>query len=111
MDAMSMADAILRALGGAENVMTATHCATRLRVNPRELSRVNAAALGAVPGVLAAQVVGEQVQIVVGPGRVDDVADAVDRRLAPPAAAGNRAGRRPKFLRNISLDKDYPMIL
>ena len=33
------------------------------------------------------------------------------RILAPPAAAGNRAGRRPKFLRNISLDKDYPMIL
>lgn len=90
MDAMSMADAILRALGGAENVVAATHCATRLRVTPRELSRVDTHALGAVPGVLAAQVVGEQVQIVVGPGRVDDVAEAVDSRLAPPVAASAR---------------------
>lgn len=90
MDAMSMADAILRALGGVENVVAATHCATRLRIDPRELSRVDTAALDALPGVLAAQVVGAQVQIVVGPGRVDDVADAVDRRLAPPAASSVR---------------------
>lgn len=89
MDAKSMADAILRALGGTDNVAASTHCATRLRVTPRERGRVDAAALDAIPGVLATQVVGEQVQIVVGPGRVDDVAGALDRLLAPQPAASS----------------------
>ena len=90
MDAKSMADAILRALGGTDNVAASTHCATRLRVTPRERGRVDAAALDAIPGVLATQVVGEQVQIVVGPGRVDDVAGALDRLLAPQPVASSR---------------------
>lgn len=90
MDAMSMADAILRALGGTDNIAAASHCATRLRVTPLQLAKVDGAALDAVPGVLATQVVGAQVQIIVGPGRVDDVAAALERTLVPPSAASPR---------------------
>jgi PTS system sucrose-specific IIC component len=90
MDAGSMAEAILRAVGGSDNVAASTHCATRLRVNPRDPAGVDTPALDAVPGVLATQVIGDQVQIVVGPGRVDDVAAALRRLLTPPPAASAR---------------------
>ncbi len=99
MDAATMADAILHALGGAGNVDAATHCATRLRVNPRALGSVDTAALASIPGVLATQVVAGQVQIVVGPGRVGEVAAALVRGISPPPPAS----RRPLATRAVSV--------
>ncbi|MDQ1137922.1 PTS system sucrose-specific IIC component [Microbacterium sp. SORGH_AS 1204] len=108
MDATTMADAILHALGGPDNVASSTHCATRLRVNPRDVARVNAAALDAVPGVLATQVVGEQVQVVVGPGRVDEVAAAFARVLSPDPTVPTR--RLPTRVISVIVDVFTPLL-
>ena len=44
--------ALIQALGGKENLAQATHCATRLRVTTRDKSKIDEAALKAIPGVL-----------------------------------------------------------
>lgn len=108
MDAMTMADAILRALGGADNISASTHCATRLRITPKELAAVDSSALDEVPGVLATQVVADQVQIVVGPGRVDEVAGALDRRLAPAPSASR--GPLPTRAIGVLVDVFTPLL-
>lgn len=42
--------ALIQALGGKENLAQATHCATRLRVTTRDKSKIDEAALKAIPG-------------------------------------------------------------
>ncbi len=109
MDAMTMADAILDALGGAGNVRDVTHCATRVRVEPAEAARVDVASLARIPGVLAAQVVGERVQIVVGPGRVEAVTAAV-RRRAGSAPTPADPGRLPARAVGLLVDVFTPLL-
>ncbi|MEK5031000.1 PTS system trehalose-specific EIIBC component [Paenibacillus sp. FSL R7-0302] len=68
-------EAIVRAVGGKENIEVATHCVTRLRFSLYDESKVDAAALDAndlVKGQFSSQ---GQFQIVIGPGTVDKVYD------------------------------------
>ncbi|PJM73911.1 PTS beta-glucoside transporter subunit EIIBCA [Bifidobacterium primatium] len=77
-----VARAIVVALGGAGNIRGLTHCATRLRFELRDASRVDARALDADPAVLGAVAqYGERYQVVIG-GAVEDVYDAM---MAMPA--------------------------
>ena len=74
MDHKALATEILAAVGGKENVSTATHCMTRLRLELKDNSKLNEAALKAVKGVISVVKVGTQTQIVIGQG-VDVVYD------------------------------------
>lgn len=65
---------ILRLVGGQSNIAEAYHCITRLRLNVRDLSKVKVDELKKLHGVLTVQVLGKQVQIVIGPG-VEQVYD------------------------------------
>ena len=61
-----MAAAIITQLGTQENLTNVNHCATRLRVVVRDPSKVDAAALKKIDGVMGVEVRENQVQVIVG---------------------------------------------
>lgn len=68
-------------LGGAENILQATNCMTRLRVQLAKKDDALVAAVKGVNGVIGALDAGEEFQIVLGPGRAQAVADEVRKLL------------------------------
>ncbi|WP_306592520.1 glucose PTS transporter subunit IIA [Corynebacterium striatum] len=78
----SAAEAILDGIGGADNIASFTHCATRLRFQLNDSSKVNKEALEAIPKVLGAVPQGDSnYQVVIG----GDVATVYDEINALPA--------------------------
>ncbi len=74
MSTKSLANNIIKYLGGKNNISSAENCMTRLRVKVKDTSIVNYKALKETEGVLG--LVGENedyIQIVLGPGKVRDV--------------------------------------
>lgn len=83
---------ILENVGGKENVTSAVHCMTRLRINYKDQSKINVDAIKGIKGVLGAQFSGTQFQVIIGQ-HVSDVypefckiagvgtADAIDENL------------------------------
>ena len=57
---------ILNNVGGKENVSSAVHCMTRLRLNLKDKSKVNVEAVRSIKGAVGAQFSGEQFQIIIG---------------------------------------------
>ena len=66
--------AIIKAIGGKENVNSATHCVTRLRLMLKDQSKVDIRALDKIDLVKGNFLAGGQFQIVIGPnvGKVYD---------------------------------------
>ncbi|HSN12052.1 MAG TPA: PTS glucose/sucrose transporter subunit IIB, partial [Propionibacteriaceae bacterium] len=61
------AEAIVAEVGGPDNIISLTHCATRLRFVLRDGGKVNDKALDKVPGVLGAVPQGgDRYQVVIG---------------------------------------------
>ena len=58
---------IVAAFGGKENILQATHCATRLRVTAKDKTIVDKEALKNTDGVLGVVDGASQIQIVIGP--------------------------------------------
>ncbi|MCQ2433116.1 MAG: PTS transporter subunit EIIC [Clostridia bacterium] len=75
-DERAAARAVLDAVGGPENVVSAAHCATRLRLVLKDDSRADRAAAEAVPGVKGVFAAQGQLQIIFGTGIVDRVTEA-----------------------------------
>ena len=67
-----MAEEILAAVGGKENVSNVFHCMTRLRFNLKDNGLIDSNKIKAIPGVLGLHVDGGEIQIIIGP-EVDDV--------------------------------------
>lgn len=61
-----IAEEVLAAVGGRENVPFVTHCITRLRFKLADESKVDHDALKNIKGVLTSQKVGDQFQVVIG---------------------------------------------
>ena len=61
-----IAEEVLSNVGGKENVSFATCCITRLRLNVKEKNLVDLNKLKAINGVLGAQYVGQQLQVIIG---------------------------------------------
>ena len=57
---------ILEQVGGKENVTSAVHCMTRLRINYKDQSKINVDAVKGIKGVLGAQFSGGQFQVIIG---------------------------------------------
>ena len=66
MDYAKTATAVLAGVGGAENVNTLAHCATRLRFVVKDRDKVDDAAVKKIPGVLTTADAGGQYQVVIG---------------------------------------------
>lgn len=65
-DNKKIAEEVLAAVGGAENITSATHCMTRLRLNLKDQSAPDDAQVKAIKGVLGAQWSGGQYQVIIG---------------------------------------------
>lgn len=73
-DAHQLAKQILVHLGGAANVAAATHCMTRLRVSVVDSAKIDGDALQTQHGVLGLVRADNDLQIILGPGFVTQVA-------------------------------------
>ena len=85
------ARSIVDALGGADNVESVENCITRLRIPVRDRGSVDTAGVEAVDGVLGV-VEDQTMQVVLGPGIVDDVADGIEAILAEVPAPAHQDG-------------------
>lgn len=72
---MSKAEQIIAGLGGADNIVELEPCITRLRTEVRDGSKVDETLLRAA-GAHGVMKVGNNVQVVVGPG-ADAIADDI----------------------------------
>lgn len=88
MNNQELAKEILGHVGGKDNVNTATHCATRLRVNLKKDQAVDLEALDKLPDVIRAQFSSGQLQIVLG-GKVTGVYNAFSELLPDNSSAGD----------------------
>ena len=65
-DYAKIAHEVLEAVGGKENVNSATNCMTRLRLTVADQSKVDMDAIKKINGVLGAQWSGAQLQVIIG---------------------------------------------
>lgn len=71
-----IAEGIIEKIGGAKNIKNLTFCMTRIRIAPKYESKVDLNGLKQIDGVIS--VVNEEtIQIIVGPGTVNRVADQI----------------------------------
>ena len=75
MDYRQAACQILEKSGGRENIISAAHCATRLRIAVHNKSKCNMGELEMIEGVKGAFFASGQLQIIIGTGTVDKVYD------------------------------------
>lgn len=81
--AAATAGSILQAVGGAENVVSARNCATRLRLVVKDTSKIDSTACmkaGAI-GVVIPEDEENGVHVVMGTGKAQYVGDAFQRLL------------------------------
>jgi PTS system beta-glucosides-specific IIC component len=78
MTKIELTDKIVECIGGVGNVSSVTHCITRLRLELKDESRLNQAALKALEGVQGLVKSGSEYQIVLG-GKVSAVYDELIR--------------------------------
>ena len=88
MDYRNAAKGVLESIGGASNIVSAAHCATRLRLVIADNSRCSKAALEEVEGVKGVFEAAGQIQIIFGTGTVNKVFDEFVRM------AGIQAGSK-----------------
>ena len=74
-DPVKTAQEILKAFGGKENVISATHCATRLRVEVKDASVIDVEAMKEIPGVAGYFSKSGQHQVILGTGFVNRVSE------------------------------------
>ncbi len=75
LDYRKCAEEIVSLLGGKENVISAAHCATRLRLVIADNGKVNSKALEEVEGVKGLFESNGQLQLIIGTGTVNKVYD------------------------------------
>lgn len=87
------ARAIIDGVGGADNIVSAYHCITRLRFTLRDNTRADAAALTTVPTVVGINDTGGQYQVIIG-DKVPEVFAALAK--AEPRLGTETATTGPK---------------
>jgi PTS system sucrose-specific IIC component len=108
-----IASRIIELAGGRGNINDLECCMTRLRIEPKDVEAADQAALKKVDGVKGVMVTGGQLQVILGPGLAQKVADEAAEILksgpAPTKSAdkaGAPASRQPmtaqSFLRQVS---------
>lgn len=75
MNYKDIANKIFQLAGNKANVLEVSHCMTRLRLHLASYSDIDTAALQAIEGVLGVNITDNELQIILGPGRVTGVYD------------------------------------
>ena len=78
-DYASIQKQVLEFVGGKTNVESFTNCQTRLRINVKDLSKVDKEKLKTTEGALGINISGTQVQIIYGTGKVIKAAQAFEK--------------------------------
>lgn len=78
MDFRETAEKLLELVGGKENVISATHCATRLRLTLSDFSKVKEDDIKNMSGIVGTNTLGDQFQIIIGPNVSDVYKEFVD---------------------------------
>lgn len=73
MDYRKVAEELVQALGGKDNIEAAAHCATRLRLALRDEQAIDQGKLDSIDAVQGTFSTGGQFQIILGPGNVNQV--------------------------------------
>ncbi|MGG5330256.1 glucose PTS transporter subunit IIA [Enterococcus sp. AZ163] len=74
---IAVANAIIEAIGGKENIRAVGHCSSRLRLTLNDKAKVDEATIETIDGVKGQFFAGEQYQIILGTGFVDRVYNIV----------------------------------
>lgn len=61
-----IAEQVLAAVGGKENISSVTHCMTRLRFNLKDMGLPDQEQIKKIPGVLGVVIAGGQFQVIIG---------------------------------------------
>ena len=77
----TLAEKIIEATGGAENIISATNCMTRLRLQIKNLEITALNTIKNLEGVLGINIDGDELQIILGPGKATNTANAVNELL------------------------------
>lgn len=77
MDYTKIASSVIENVGGKENIVSAMHCATRLRMKLKDYGKVNEEALSDVDQVKGVFLANDQYQVIFGSGTVNLVTDEV----------------------------------
>ena len=113
MDHSQVAERILKAIGGEDNIVALAHCATRLRMVLKDSKKVDKAALENDPDLKGIFEAGGMFQVIVGPGDVNivfdqfnkittkDIAVSTDKLKDIAADSGNWFSRAVKVLADI----------
>lgn len=113
MEHSQVAERILKAIGGEDNIVALAHCATRLRMVLKDSKKVDKAALENDPDLKGIFEAGGMFQVIVGPGDVNivfdqlnkittkDIAVSTDKLKDIAADSGNWFSRAVKVLADI----------
>ncbi|MGL4738231.1 MAG: PTS transporter subunit EIIC [Cellulosilyticaceae bacterium] len=86
---------IVEKLGGIANITSATNCMTRLRIDVSDLNQVNVETIKAIEGVLGVVTEGQNVQVIVGPGKskkCGDILQELCQKSGPVAQTEQKVG-------------------
>ena len=81
-----LASSIVELIGGKDNIAHAAHCLTRLRITPKDTSLVKLDEIKKL-GVIGAQMIGDQVQVIIG----NDVPEVYDAFVSASGVAREAA--------------------
>ncbi|TVP93655.1 PTS transporter subunit EIIC [Alkalibacterium sp.] len=82
---------IVEAVGGPENINSATNCMTRLRINIKDQDKVQHDTLKNTEGVMGV-VDADTLQVVVGPGKAKKLADLMGEKYNIPTSSDSSNG-------------------
>ena len=99
----AMAEEIITRLGGKENLTFLNHCATRLRVNVKDLSKIDEDGLKKIDGVLGVSISksDNEVQVIVGQV-IEDVFSAVSKKAGDITSSGGTKSEKKGLLRGFA---------
>lgn len=99
MDNNTLAKLLVDDFGGSDNLIEVINCMTRVRVKDKDNGKVNYGAIKSREGVMGL-VEGDQIQVVLGPGKSEKVAKAMaeisNAKLSEELAAGTDLERRTR---------------
>lgn len=97
---------LVAAVGGKENIIYITHCATRLRLSLQDNNKENLEEIGNLERVKGVFNVGDQLQIIYGAGLVNEVCQALKETLSLDDAnlqsSQQRQNLLQRFVKSIS---------
>ena len=97
-----LAEKILEIIG-AQNISTASNCMTRLRIHLVNIDRSVNAKIKGLDGVLGLNYSGNELQIILGPGKATNVANEFKNLLSSkPQIGTKKSERKMPPLRNCS---------